>query len=807
MVVGCGIRYIDSALPYTSYIPLKKVEIRGTINDIFAKLCITQNYYNDSPNKLNDCTYFFELDESIGSTISENFVVFFSKTGRKITGEIKKKEIAKAEYETAKSEGKKTALFSDLGNGKYEIKIGNIDPNEFVSVYFAYNSVLKITNEGYKFAFPTSVAPRCDLSLFKSSDKFTSVGESADYDFDFDIKWTTGAKIICAVDNMAPFAILESENKCNIKMTKLPVDGNLSLTLKTNFSPAFYVSREIEGTVCSLVSLQIPDEKTENYKKDYIFLLDRSGSMAGVRIESAKRGLSMFIDVMKSNPKYAESSCFNIIGFGSKYDSMFPESIKATIENLDAAQKILSFWQANLGGTEILQPLQYIQTLKHQHEISERILILLTDGEVSNTDAVVNYIGSMKNTRTFTIGIGKDVNRNLIHKCAEAGNGLAVCVHDVIDLPQKILEILDICAKLYYTNVVTKYYDSDGNILKHIMSVQKDNTIYPNKYFMNISLFNVDDFEKIKRVCVVGIKQDGTYEKNTWTVDIVDSSEAEVIDDLFQIFVKEAINADLFTKDQKIDMCIKHTVLCDLVSMIAVDHESSSSLEKGVDVVVENHCSDSILRTKQYDSRDVKKKMFVVKAGKHGRAKCIPFPDSYPYGTSSSSLKNKSWDIRGAPANPKVIVCPWNNSNIDFDILGNDEIKKLSVLEGIEGIDNLYIGAEPRKRGLIDPRLGNTSIKSLIPVDFKCDSDMSLEKYADENLLSKFITTEHGIIKKREALLEIGIAEDQIVEILKSDVKFYETIINYLKKLNDKSFTLNALYYYLNKLAICYSSI
>ena len=61
---------------------------------------------------------------------------------------LKKKEIAKAEYETAKSEGKKTALFVDLGNGKYEIKIGNIDPNEFVSVYFAYNSVLKITNEG-----------------------------------------------------------------------------------------------------------------------------------------------------------------------------------------------------------------------------------------------------------------------------------------------------------------------------------------------------------------------------------------------------------------------------------------------------------------------------------------------------------------------------------------------------------------------------------------------------------------------------------------------------------------------------------
>jgi len=138
---GCGI-YYDSASYDYAFVPLKDVVISGKINDVFAKLYVMQSYYNNSTNKLNDCTYFFELNDTLGSAISENFTIFFSRTGRKITGEIKKKETAKREYNVAKSEGKKTCLFVDKGNGLYEIKIGNIDPNEFVTITYAYNSVL-----------------------------------------------------------------------------------------------------------------------------------------------------------------------------------------------------------------------------------------------------------------------------------------------------------------------------------------------------------------------------------------------------------------------------------------------------------------------------------------------------------------------------------------------------------------------------------------------------------------------------------------------------------------------------------------
>ena len=55
-------------------------------------------------------------------------------------------------------------------------------------------------------------------------------------------------------------------------------------------------------------------------KGDYVFLLDRSGSMSGARIEKAKEALILFL---KSLP---EDSYFNVVSFGSKSIKMFEKS-------------------------------------------------------------------------------------------------------------------------------------------------------------------------------------------------------------------------------------------------------------------------------------------------------------------------------------------------------------------------------------------------------------------------------------------------------------------------------------------------
>ena len=63
---------------------------------------------------------------------------------------------------------------------------------------------------------------------------------------------------------------------------------------------------------------------------------------------------------------------------------------------------------------------------------------------------------------------------------------------------------------------------------------------------------------------------------------------------------------------------------------------------------------------------------------------------------------------------------------IQFSILGNDEIKKMSVLAGTYGIEipDLYDKQEPRRGGLLDPRMGGsgTTLCATCQLDNKyCD--------------------------------------------------------------------------------------
>lgn len=86
-------------------------------------------------------------------------------------------------------------------------------------------------------------------------------------------------------------------------------------------------------------------------KAEYIFLLDRSGSMSGERIKKAVESLIIFL---KSLP---EDSYFNVISFGHYFDKLYPESQKLNKNNIKEAIENIKVMDADHGGTEILQPL------------------------------------------------------------------------------------------------------------------------------------------------------------------------------------------------------------------------------------------------------------------------------------------------------------------------------------------------------------------------------------------------------------------------------------------------------------------
>ena len=135
-------------------------------------------------------------------------------------------------------------------------------------------------------------------------------------------------------------------------------------------------------------------ENSESAEKgEFIFVVDRSGSMVGSRIDSAKETLLLFL---KSLP---DGCYFNVVGFGSSYKTLFKKSELYNDANLKKATDLTKSMEADLGGTEILSPLEWVFSQDHVKGHS-RQLFLLTDGEVGNTDQVINIVQkNSSNTR------------------------------------------------------------------------------------------------------------------------------------------------------------------------------------------------------------------------------------------------------------------------------------------------------------------------------------------------------------------------------------------------------------------------
>ena len=115
---------------------------------------------------------------------------------------------------------------------------------------------------------------------------------------------------------------------------------------------------------------------------EFIFIIDRSGSMNGNRIENLKRALKKFMEVLPVD------SYFNIISFGSDFSMYQHQSIKNSVETLNKVLIWIDSINSDMGGTEILVPLQKAVLLPNIDNYP-RIVMLMTDGNVSEPDRVI----------------------------------------------------------------------------------------------------------------------------------------------------------------------------------------------------------------------------------------------------------------------------------------------------------------------------------------------------------------------------------------------------------------------------------
>ncbi|CAG8712748.1 4371_t:CDS:2, partial [Dentiscutata heterogama] len=406
--------------------------------DMIAEVVISQTYTNVE-NDTIEAIYKFPIHEAAAVCSFEAEID--GKT--KVKGIVRETEEAVKEYNTAIQEGHGAFLMNSQLPDVFECMVGNILPKQTVVISITYVTELKhdAETEKIRFVLPTSIAPRYGSGLsgipsFASNLPLVNTVEPTNH---------LSISVTCRMTSF----ITSIESPSHYISTELNIDGNPKISRVTLNEQANYLEKDfvlviksqgldqprafveynpVTETNCVMLTL-VPKFAINPILTELIFVVDRSGSMHGAPIKKAAQALELFL---RSLP---EDSYFNVVSFGSNYDSLFPKSQPNSQSAISAALSLAQNMAANYNGTEVYQCLKWVFENK-RHDMPTAVF-LLTDGSVWNVDQIAELIRSKveenKDLRLFSLGIGSNVSHNLVETVARAGKGYAQFVTDCND--------------------------------------------------------------------------------------------------------------------------------------------------------------------------------------------------------------------------------------------------------------------------------------------------------------------------------------------------------------------------------------
>ena len=407
-------------------VPLKGVAIEGEISGLCARVAVAHRYVNTEKTPL-ECVYVFPLDEGAALCGFEAVV-----DGTLVVGEVQEREKAFETYDDAIERGHGAFLLDEERPDVFQASIGNVAPGKEVLVRLTYVTELTVDSGRLRFTIPTTVSPR-----YAPDDDHTGVGRSdaealnppmawsVPYGLALSVRVSMPGRITAVESPSHPISLTLSDQHTMVTLrdgTALDRDFVLSIDACGLDQPQAWTERTDDGAQNVAVAF-VPTFPELSSPAEIIFVVDRSGSMAGSSIAEVRNALQLSLRSLFSGCR------FNIIGFGSTCTSLFRESRVYDQASLDAASRHVAELQADLGGTEILPALE--RALERPAGATlPRQVIVLTDGEVTNTDAVLALAANRPpDTRIFTFGIGAGASHHLVRGLARAGGGSAEFIY------------------------------------------------------------------------------------------------------------------------------------------------------------------------------------------------------------------------------------------------------------------------------------------------------------------------------------------------------------------------------------------
>jgi Ca-activated chloride channel family protein len=457
---------LDSTLPAGlltrdhTPVPLEGVAIEADLSTFCARVAVSQRYVNRESQPI-EAVYVFPLDEGAAVCGFEAVI-----DGTLVVGEVKEREDAFRLYDDAIERGHGAFLLDEERPDVFQASVGNLPPGKEVLLKLTYVTELAVHGAGLRFTIPTTVSPRyapaSDQRGVGRPDSVTlnpPVAWQVPYGLNLNVRLNMAGAITTIESPSHPVSVSLNGNAATVSLSKreaaLDRDFVLSLDVEGLDQPRAWIERDDTGHHAVALAFAPAFERT-TVPSDITFVVDRSGSMEGSSIEEVRNALQLCLRSLVAG------CSFNIVGFGSTHETLFPEHRPYDDASLAAAAAHVSAMRANLGGTEILPALAFVLGQPRTSGRTRQVVIL-TDGQVTNTDAVLALVAAhVADARVFTFGIGAGASQHLVKAIARASGGSAEFIHPGERIEPKVVRQLGRILSPALTNVAISWGGLDA---------------------------------------------------------------------------------------------------------------------------------------------------------------------------------------------------------------------------------------------------------------------------------------------------------------------------------------------------------
>jgi Ca-activated chloride channel family protein len=590
-------------------LPLEAMDVTARVVGLVSHTELRQTFVNGHGEPI-EATYIFPLPDRAAVTCFRMEVA-----GRVTEGVLEERGKARQQYDQAIAAGHRAAITEEERPGVFTLRVGNLMPGERAAIHLDMTGPVSIEETEATYRFPLVVAPRYIPGALLSGG---SVGDgvAADTDAVPDASRISPPVLLpgfpgpvrlsitmivdpagLAIGNLRSslHAVVQEQRGNGQRLSVLPGErldrdfivrfsvGDAALRTSLALAPD-QVARpagQAQGrdTGTFVLTLVPPvDAAAGNKPRDVIFVLDRSGSMDGWKMITARRAVARMVDTLNERDRFA------VLAFDNRVEappSLGTGLLAASDRHRFRAVEFLAALEAR-GGTEMAQPLAMAaDALAGGYADRQRILVLVTDGQVGNEDQILRTMSTrLKNVRVFTLGVDQAVNEGFLKRLAALGGGRCA----LVESEDRLDEVMGVIHQRIAPPVITELgVHGDGGL-----EIEPD-TLVPQRLPDLVSGAPVvisGRYRGTGRLVVSGQRADGAPWRES--VQAVTCQEREAAAAVAAVWARGAVreledryvmrrgDSDALMR-RIIEISLAHSVLCRFTAFVAVDRSERAN--------------------------------------------------------------------------------------------------------------------------------------------------------------------------------------------------------------------------------------